>query len=201
MSSVRLFILGSLAKGGPMHGHQIRRDAQTDRTELWTDIKVGSLYGALNRMAAEGVIKAVRTERAGNLPARTVYAITDEGYQELSALRAAILRDTRIRPDPVDLALQYSQDMSVAELLAAVTDRRALLEAELRSWRNLQEMAAPHLTGVEPLGFQHRLIRLEAELAWHDLVLQELPKLLAAERGEGHPIDDQNPIGEQGKTE
>ena len=189
MSSVRLFILGALARGGPMHGHQIRRDAQTDRTELWTDVKVGSLYGALNRMAAEGVIEVVRTERAGNLPARTVYAITQAGQQELSALRDGALRDTRLRPDPVDLALQYSQDMPAEELLAAIEDRRAALDTELRSWRHLLESATPYLTGVEPLGFQHRLIRLQAELAWHDLVLQELPKLLAAqhasdERGE-----------------
>ena len=195
MSSVRLFILGALARGGPMHGHQIRRDAQTDRTELWTDIKVGSLYAALNRMATEGVIEAVRTERAGNLPARTVYAITDEGHKELSALRAAILRDTRPRPDPVDLALAYSQDMPEEELLAVVADRRAALEVQLRSWRHLQEAAAPYLTGVEPLGFQHQLIRLEAELAWHDLVLQELPKLLAAECGKGNLTE------ERGKTE
>jgi DNA-binding PadR family transcriptional regulator len=191
MSSVRLFILGALARGGPMHGHQIRRDAQTDRTELWTDIKVGSLYAALNRMAAEGVIEAVRTERAGNLPERTVYAITAEGYKELSALRAAVLRDTRLRPDPVDLALQFSQDMPQDELLAAIADRRAALAAESKSWLHLQESAAPHLTGVEPLGFQHWLIRLQAELDWHDLVLRELPKLLAAQA---------EPTNERGST-
>jgi DNA-binding PadR family transcriptional regulator len=182
MSSVRLFILGALARNGPMHGHQIRRDAQTDRTELWTDIKVGSLYGALNRMAAEGVIAPVRTERDGNLPARTIYAITPEGRQELSAIRAATLHDTRLRPDPVDLAMQYSQDLPEEELIAAFQDRRRALEADLQSWRHLRESAAPYLTGVEPLGFEHRLIRLEAELAWHDKVLQELPKILAAER-------------------
>jgi len=190
-----LFVLGALARRGPMHGHQIRRDAQTDRTELWTDVKVGSLYGALNRLAAEGVIEAVRTERAGNLPARTVYAITDEGYTELSTLRAALLRDTRLRPDPVDLALQYSQDMPLAELMAAVADRRAALEAELRSRQHLRESAAPYLTGIEPLGFQHQLMRLETEVAWHDLVLQQLPKLLAAESA------DEDRTEEQGKTE
>ena len=178
MSSVRLFILGALARGGPMHGHQIRRNAQTDRTELWTDIKVGSLYAALNRMAAEGAIEAVRTERAGNMPARTVYAITNEGQEELSALRDAILRDTRLRPDPVDLALHNSQGMTPEELLAAITDRKAAMETELASSRHLLDMASPYLTGVELLGFQHRLIRLEAEIAWHDQLLRELPKLL-----------------------
>src|SRR5215469_2379693 len=116
MNSTRLFVLGALARGGAMYGHQIRRAAQLDRTELWTDIKQGSLYGALHRMAAEGVIEVVRTEQAGNMPARTVYAITPTGREELVALRDEALRQTRLRPDPVDLALQNAQDMPEQEL-------------------------------------------------------------------------------------
>lgn len=185
MSAVRLFVLGALSRGGPMHGHQIRRAAQIDRTELWSDVKVGSLYGALNRMAAEGVIERVRTEREGRLPARTVYAITKDGQAELGALVAAALRDTRLRPDPVDLALQYSQHMAEEEVIAAFEERRDALEAELKSWRRLRDSAAPHLRGVEPLGFDHQLLRLEAEIAWHDRVLADLPKLLAGERDTG----------------
>lgn len=179
-----MFVLGALSRGGPMHGHQIRRTAQIDRTELWTDVKVGSLYGALNRMAAEGVIEAVRTEREGNLPSRTVYAITSEGQNELRALVAAALRDTRLRPDPVDLALQYSQDMAAEDVIATFEERRTALEAELKSWRRLRDVAAPHLDGVEPLGFEHQLLRLEAELAWHDRVLADLPKLLGRDDNE-----------------
>lgn len=163
-----------------MHGHQIRREAQTDRTELWTDIKVGSLYGALGRLATEGVIEAVRTEREGNLPARTVYAITDEGRQELEVLRAEALREVRLRPDPVDLALQYSDGLEPAEVITAFTNRRAALAAQLESWLQLQTFAAPHLRGAEPLCLEHQLIRLQAELAWHDTVIAALPTLLAA---------------------
>ncbi|HEX8929743.1 MAG TPA: PadR family transcriptional regulator [Actinomycetota bacterium] len=184
MNSTRLFVLGSLAKGGPMHGHQIRRQAQVDRTELWTDIKPGSLYGALHRMEAEGVIEAVRTEREGNLPARTVYAITEEGIHELYAHRDEALRDTRLAPDPVDLALQYTQALAEEELLAAVQARRQALDSQLTSWLQLQEVARPYLTGLEPITFDHTLTRLRAELEWHDWLLEELPKLLAAERQE-----------------
>jgi hypothetical protein len=75
--------------------------------------------------------------------------------------------------------MAYSHDMSAKELLDAMSDRRAAIAAELQSSRNLLELATPYLTDIEPLGFQHRLIRLEAELAWHDLVLAELPALLA----------------------
>ena len=53
VSSIRLFILGTLSASGPLHGHQIRQQAQSDRTEMWTDIRVGSVYGALKRLASE----------------------------------------------------------------------------------------------------------------------------------------------------
>jgi hypothetical protein len=86
----------------------------------------------------------------------------------------------RSAPDPVDLALQYSQDLSEDEVLAAFADRRAALQVELTSWRHLQETAAPYLHGAEPLCLEHQLIRLEAELTWHDMVIAELPKLLSA---------------------
>ncbi|MEA5367690.1 PadR family transcriptional regulator [Amycolatopsis sp., V23-08] len=183
MGSVRLFILGALARGGPMHGHQIRRAAQVDRTELWADVKPGSLYAALRRMADEGVIEALRTERVGNMPERTVYTITDEGRRELSVLRHTILTTTKLRPDPVDLALAYTEDLDEPALRALIEDRRAALVADLASWKHLQEHAAPYLDGLEPLGFDHVIIRLEAEVTWHDRVLDKLTDLLA-NRGE-----------------
>jgi DNA-binding PadR family transcriptional regulator len=164
-----------------MHGHQIRREAQIDRTELWTDIKVGSLYGALGRMAAEGIIEAVRTERAGNMPARTVYAITEAGRAVLGTLRDDVLREVRLRPDPVDLALQYSGGLDPGELVDVFRARRAALQHELDAWNRLEVQAKPYLRPVEQLSFSHQQSRLEAELRWHDLVIAELP---AAQSGE-----------------
>src|SRR2546427_13220403 len=111
MNSTRLFVLGSLARLGPMHGHQIRRAAQVDRTELWTDVKPGSLYGALHRMADEGLIVPVKTEQEGRLPARTIYEITETGRAELEAHRDEALRSTKLSNDPVDLALQNIDDL------------------------------------------------------------------------------------------
>jgi DNA-binding PadR family transcriptional regulator len=179
VNSTRLFILGALARGGPMYGHQIRRAAQTDRTELWTDIKQGSLYGALHRMTAEGAIGVVRTEQEGNMPARTVYEITQAGHDELTAIRDQALRKTGLRPDPVDLALQDAAGMTEDELRAVMEARRTAITAELASWRNLHDSAAPHLTPTEALTFRHSLMRVETELAWHTEFLEALPKLFA----------------------
>ncbi len=187
MTSTRLFILGALARNGPMHGHQIRRLAHTDRTDLWTDIKPGSMYGALHRMATEGAIKEVSTERDGNLPTRVVYDLTPDGRDELIAYRDQALRSTKLKPDPVDLALQNAAELTEAELTAVVKDRRRALESQLKSWQHLSETAAPYLHDLEALTFRHSLARLEAEISWHEELLSALPAYFQARRPEIKP--------------
>ena len=182
MNSTRLFVLGSLARSGPMHGHQIRRAAQVDRTELWTDVKPGSLYGALHRMADEGLIAPVKTEQEGRLPARTIYEITDAGRAELGIHRDKALRDTKLPPDPVDLALNYIEDLSEDAVRAILTDRRKAYAQQVVEWQHLQERSAKYLTDLDRMGFRHQILRLEAEIAWHDEMLECLPELLVGGR-------------------
>ncbi|MFC6016697.1 PadR family transcriptional regulator [Plantactinospora solaniradicis] len=174
MNATRLFVLGALARGGPMHGHKIRQDAQLDQVELWTDMKPGSLYGALRRMATEGVIAVARTEQEGNLPARTVYEITEAGRREFAEQLHAVLGDARLRPDPVDLALQHASAVDPATLLDLIRKRRTTLAERLAFMRALRQRAEPHLTGLEPVAFDHTLMRLEVEVAWHDRLLAAL---------------------------
>jgi hypothetical protein len=113
------------------------------------------------------------------MPARTIYAITETGRQELGVLRDDVLREVRLRPDPVDLALQYSAGLGPDAVVAAFVNRRAALQAELDAWRLLHAQAEPYLRGTEPLSFEHHTIRLEAEITWHDRVIAELPSALA----------------------
>jgi DNA-binding PadR family transcriptional regulator len=174
MSAIRFFVLGSLARNGPMHGHEIRKRAQQDRTELWANVSPGSLYGAIKRMAKDGVIEEERTEQEGRLPTRTIYAITDKGRMELSAHRDAVLEDVRLRTDPMDLALVYSDGLSRDQLRARIEERRRSLAGQVAEWQQRGAEAAAHLVGLEPVVFAHMLMRLEAELAWHDLVMEEL---------------------------
>jgi DNA-binding PadR family transcriptional regulator len=161
-----------------MHGHQIRREAQVDRTELWANVNPGSLYGALHRMEAEGVIRAIRTEQEGNRPARTVYEITPEGHAEMLAQRDEALKQTRLRPDPVDLALQFTSELSEEDLRAVIQERRSALSADHSWWLRLRATADPYLSPMDRATFRHTLMRLETELAWHDELLAELPTLV-----------------------
>jgi DNA-binding PadR family transcriptional regulator len=177
VNPTRLFVLGALAKRGPMHGHQLRRDARMDRADLWSDVRPGSLYGALHRLAAEGLIEALRTEQDGKLPARTVYAITAEGRRELRTLRAEALQEVRLRPDPVDLALAMSSDLDEDTLRGYIEDRIQALEAQAAQFDHHRDRVWPDQTVADDLVVEHARLRSEAELAWHQLVLDRLGKL------------------------
>jgi DNA-binding PadR family transcriptional regulator len=174
-----------------MYGHQIRRDARVDRTELWSEVRPGSLYGALHRMAAEGLIEAVRTEQVGNLPARTVYAITGEGRKELRALRAEAFRQVSLRPDPVDLAVAMSSDLPADELRGLVEDRHRALTTQREFFRHEQERAWAEQTTADSLILQHALGRLDAEIRWHEDLLLAIPMLsnpAVLARGDDPPL-------------
>lgn len=150
-----------------------------DRADLWSDVRPGSLYGALHRLAAEGLIEPVRTEQAGHRPARTVYAITAEGQRELRVLRAEAMQEVGLRPDPVDLALAMCGDLDEDTLRGYVDDRVRALTAQAAQFDRHADRTWPDQTIADDLVVEHARLRIEAELAWHRLVLDRLGKLTA----------------------
>ena len=182
MSSIRLYILGSLEKHGPMHGHQLRLLAEEEHVDSWTDISVGSLYGALKRLAADGLIEEIRTEREGAYPPRRVWEITEPGRVAAGVIRMATLREIVLRPDPFDLALTLLDFDHLDDLPVMIEARLAALRAMLAD--NESHLTAIHcsLTKSERFAAQHLLVRLRAEIEWHQALLDELPDIVAEER-------------------
>ena len=100
MSSIRLFVLSAVAELGPVHGHLIRLMAERMQAPLWTDISVGAIYGAINRLAREGLLRETAQERAGNRPTRQLYEITDAGRR---ARRGGFRPERKRDPDGEDV--------------------------------------------------------------------------------------------------
>jgi DNA-binding PadR family transcriptional regulator len=150
-----------------------------DRTELWSELKQGSLYSALHRLQAERLIEPVRTEQQGNLPARTVYAITSEGRRELRALREEALREVTMRPDPVDLALAMSADLDEDTLRGYFASRREALSSRVAFLTHERGRVWPDQAPADDLIMEYAIARIETELRWHDAVLDRIGKLAA----------------------
>ncbi len=200
VSSIRLFILGTLSASGPLHGHQIRQQAQSDRTETWTDVQVGSVYGALKRLAGEDLVRELRIERVGNRPERTVYEITPEGRRYLAAIRDTALRNLDRHFDPFDLALTQARDTPDTELEKVIENRIGALKVQLETQRQNADGADPYVNEAERMVLQHLIARTEAELRWHTELAARLPKIAADfASGVGGPqrLSDPDPKGNQ----
>jgi len=171
-------VLGTLARHGPRHGHEIRRLAELTDVGEWGGVSVGALYRELRAMETEGLVETVRTERVGRRPARTVYAITDEGRLELAVLRERAVRNTHGGPDPLGVALTFaSAGVDREELISWMRGRRELfaiagsqIEAERR-----RLVSKGYLGPVEAAVMYRGQLHAETEVRWHD----EFAKLLA----------------------
>ena len=181
MSSVRLYILGALAAEGPMHGHQLRLLAEQEHVHYWTDVSVGSLYGAIKRLAAEGLIAELRVEREGNYPERQVYGITEAGYAALADLRREGLDTVVFRADPFDLAMSRLDPASLDGVGETLSARLATLRDMLAASEAQRAKADPYLTVNERFVLSHKSARLTADIEWHEALLTELPRIIADE--------------------
>jgi DNA-binding PadR family transcriptional regulator len=179
MNLTRLMALGTLARYGPQHGHQIRRHAEVAKAGEWGGVSAGALYRELRAMEREGLVTELRTEQVGRRPARTVYAITADGRVELASLRAHALMSAEYGPDTVGVALTFAVDdmdrEELREILRARRDRLAISRRELAAWRE-RGAARGYISPMESATMRRGELHIEAEVRWHD----EFDALLAA---------------------
>jgi len=177
MNLTRLMALGVLARSGPSHGHHIRRVADVTNVGEWGGVSVGALYRELRAMEREGLVEAARTEKVGNRPERTVYAITAEGQLELTTLREQAIRPLGSGPDPLGVALLFAADgMDPEELRRTLRARREMLAIGAREIAadRKQLMAKGFLDMLAASVMRRAILAVEAEIAWHDELDAEL---------------------------
>jgi hypothetical protein len=93
-----------------------------------------------------------------------------------------------IKPDPFDLAMTRLDPDHLTDLPVTVAARIASLSAMLTEWEARAGAADRYLTVSEKLMVKHRLDRLRAEIAWHQELADQLPKIIADEQArKGQP--------------
>lgn len=182
MSSIRLFILSSFAELGPMHGHRLRLEAERSRVHLWTDITVGAVYGAMKRLAGEGLLREAGREREGNRPIRQLYEITEEGLLALAALQRAGLSEVEFKFDPFDLALTRLDPETLDTLPSVLVERLDKVRAMLAESKRINEEAREYIGVAKQWALRHFEYRLEAEAAYLAELLTAAADIISDER-------------------
>ena len=167
-----------------MHGHRLRLTAEHYRVHLWTDITVGAVYGAMKRLASEGLLRESGREREGNRPTRQLYEITDAGREALAALQQAGLSEVVFKFDPLDLALTRLNPETLDALPSVLTERLEKVRGMLAESRRVNEEARDYIGTAKQWALRHTEHRLEAEAAYLTDLLAAAPDIVADER---HP--------------
>jgi DNA-binding PadR family transcriptional regulator len=165
-----------------MHGHALRHLAEEEHVDNWADFAAGAVYGAIKRLASEGLIATERVEREGRYPERSVYGITDAGLASLDRLRLEGLTEIVMKPDPVDLALARLDPARLDDLEPLLLERVRELRSRLDYGEAHLDDIRRYLTVAEAHVMRHHLVRLRAEIDWHDQFLSALPEIIADEQ-------------------
>jgi DNA-binding PadR family transcriptional regulator len=170
MNLSRLMVLGDLARHGPRHGHQIRRDAEMTNVNRWGGVSVGALYRELRQLEEDQLVEAVRTEKVGRRPARTIYRITEEGRRELGILRRKAILELQSGPDALGVALIFGDVGEEDELAALLRGRRQALTNVLDgiTTKRTYLESKGYLSSSDAAVFRRAELHLQAELQWHD---------------------------------
>jgi DNA-binding PadR family transcriptional regulator len=190
VSSIRLFVLGSLDQHGAMHGRALLQLAEQEHIDDWTDFAPSAVYGAIKRLAAEGLIVEERVEKHGNYPERQVYKISSEGMDALDELRLQGLSDIVIKPDPFDLALARLDPTALDELPGILSRRLRRLQETLSTEESHLGEIRKYLSKAETWSMSHKFFRYRAEIEYHKELLSALTDIISDEQqrqsGKGH---------------
>lgn len=130
MSATRLLVLGVVRGFGRAHGYLIRSELVSWGAENWANIKWGSLYHALRKLADEGLFTSTEIEA---WPGRVDYTITPAGEEEFFRLLRTALREPAPRPDMLIAGLSLLPALTRAEAIELLSARLRTLSESLAS--------------------------------------------------------------------
>jgi DNA-binding PadR family transcriptional regulator len=145
-STTRMLALGML-RDRPMHGYEITQVITQGALDRWAPVLPGSIYHALAKMEAEGLVRTHAEERTGDR-LRKIYAITPAGTAELTNL----VRHALTEP-PHDLRSDLALATLWMTLLAPEQARGALREAraKLEEARRQRRIGRAHKGEISPI--------------------------------------------------
>jgi DNA-binding PadR family transcriptional regulator len=118
----------------PMHPYemfQLLIDRAEDRL---VKVRRGTLYHAIARLTEAGLAEVIGTDRGGNRPERTTYAITAAGRDAVTTTVRSMLDSPEPEYPAFPLALAEAHNLPREEVGAALTRRIGALTAELAAY-------------------------------------------------------------------
>lgn len=149
----------------PMHPYEVATTLRQRNKHESVRLNYGSLYAVVDSLERRGLIAPQATARAGRLPERTVYQLTEAGRVETHDWLTDLIA-TPVKEYPAfEAALSFLPALPPADVVGLLAERAVRLESEIVATRSTLELAAtqglPRLFSIEG---EFRTVLRQAEL-------------------------------------
>jgi DNA-binding PadR family transcriptional regulator len=149
----------------PMHPYEVATTLRQRNKHESVRLNYGSLYAVVESLERRGLIEPKETARAGRLPERTVYDLTDAGRVEMHDWLTELIA-TPVNDYPsFEAALSFLPALPPADVVGLLRERALTLEVETAQAQAAREyvekMRLPRLFWVES---EYRTVLRQAEL-------------------------------------
>lgn len=161
----------------PMHPYEMRSLMRERRHDRAFRIRESSVYDTVSRLADRGFIEPVEVNREGRRPERTVYAITEEGRDELLVWLWDLTSEPATEYPAFAAPLMFIYSLGRDRAMAALFQRAARLEAEISAsdaFVRAYKQEAPGFPRIFAIEDEYAQAMRRAELAWVRTVVAEL---------------------------
>ncbi|GGU13833.1 PadR family transcriptional regulator [Lentzea flava] len=151
----------------PMHPYEMAQTMRERHQEEVIKLNYGSLYTVVEQLHRHELITAGATQKAGNRPERTVYAVTEAGTAELHDWLRELIAVPAKEYRRFEAGISMVGLLPPHDALAVVEQREAAVGEQLTALAVLLEklagMGLPQLAWIE---LDYRMAMLRAERAW-----------------------------------
>jgi DNA-binding PadR family transcriptional regulator len=163
--TVKHALLGLLAQR-PMHGYELHSAFDETVGTLW-ELNIGQIYNTLRLLERDGLVAFHGQEQEGRGPPRKIYAITEDGRQELARWLSEPVQQPRRLKDEFYVKLVFSR-LTGRNVQALIWSQR---QAYLRVLHQLNDLRAQVDVEQDPFTavlLEGGALHLEADLKWLD---------------------------------
>jgi DNA-binding PadR family transcriptional regulator len=172
-SPLALVLLSLLAEE-PMHPYRMQQMIKERGKDKIANVAArNSVYQTIDRLLRTSLIAVRETSRDERRPERTVYEITEAGWDALRSWTRGMLGAPAREFPEFPAALASLMVLAPEDVLAELTQRAAALEAEIAT-QEAEVASVPDLPRLFTLDDEYLLAVRRAELRWIDGVVAAL---------------------------
>jgi DNA-binding PadR family transcriptional regulator len=176
VSKIALLVLSFIAERA-LNPYEIKKVFARMQIDKWFPIGSSSIYATIKALVKKGYVAGTKVKE-GNMPAKTIYAITPQGQEALQHTLTIYLRERQQIVSEFDLAMMFICHLNKEAALEALEHHRNCVTQDIEVREHVYTRAKDNgtipYTGL--IEIKHSIYKREAELRTINDLIEEVKK-------------------------